>query len=60
MRHVVAAADAAAATIVLFSLPVLPLLLLLQKTFNFLDIDIGVLPHRQSTHRCNLKFGIVS
>lgn len=58
MRLVVAA-DAAAATIVLFSLLVLPLLLL-QKTFNFLDIDIDVLPHRQSTHRCNLKFGIVS
>lgn len=59
MRPVVAAADAAA-SIVLFSLLLLPLLLPLQKTFNFLDIDIDVLPHRQSTHRCNLNFGFVS
>lgn len=57
MRPVVAAAPAAGATIVLPPLLLLPLLLLLQKSFNFLDIDIDVLPASSSKHT-SLQFKV--
>lgn len=56
MRLVVAVAPAAVATMLLVPLLLLPLLLL-QKTFNFLDIDIDVLPAPSSKHT-SLQFKV--